>query len=253
MRFNEKVVIVTGGGSGVGRATSLRFAAEGAHVAIADANENAARDVASEINGRGQTAISTPVDVADSRAVNECVSKVVDALGPVSILVNNAGIHSTGLVHTITDEEWNRMLTVNLTGSFNFARAAQKSMVSLRAGKIVNVSSQAALGTERGFVAYSAAKAGVIGLTRSLALDLGPLGINVNAVGPGHVETPLTHALAIENGIDYESIRNQQIEKNALKRVAQPEDIAGVITFLASDDARHVTGQVIYVTGRPNP
>lgn len=253
MRFAEKVVIVTGGGSGVGRATSLRFAAEGAHVAIADANESAAREVAAEINALCQSAIAAPVNVADSGAVDECVAEVVSALGPVSILVNNAGVHGTNLIHATTDDEWNRMLAVNLSGSFYFARAAQKSMVEQRAGKIVNVSSQAALGTERGFVAYSAAKAGVLGLTRSLALDLGPFGINVNAVGPGHVETPLTHRLAEERGITYESIRDEQIKKNALKRVAQPEDIAGVIAFLASEDARHVTGQVIYVTGRPNP
>lgn len=252
MRFADKVAIVTGGGSGVGRATALRFAAEGARVGIADWNGAAADAVAAEITSLGGTAVATTVDVSDSEAVDECVSGFVAALGPASILVNNAGVSHTNLVHLTTDEAWARMLAINLSGSFYFARAAQRSMVPQRAGKIVNVSSQAAIGTERGFVAYSSAKAGVQGLTRALSLDLGPLGINVNAVAPGHIDSPLTHNLADEYGISYESIREEQIRRNAIKRVAQPEDIAGVITFLASDDAIHVTGQVIYVTGRPN-
>jgi 3-oxoacyl-[acyl-carrier protein] reductase len=253
MRFAGKVVIVTGGGSGVGRACALRFASEGASVALADANGEAAESVAAEITALGHTALAATVNVADSAAVDSCVDSIVERLGPVSILVNSAGISHTNLVHLTTDDAWARMLAVNLSGSFYFARAAQRSMVTQRSGKIVNVSSQAALGTERGFVAYSSAKAGVQGLTRALSLDLGPLGINVNAVAPGHVESPLTHNLADEYGISYESIRDEQVQKNAIKRVAQPEDIAGVITFLASDDAIHVTGQVIYVTGRPNP
>jgi 3-oxoacyl-[acyl-carrier protein] reductase len=253
MRFAGKVVIVTGGGSGVGRACALRFASEGASVALADANGEAAESVAAEITALGHTALAATVNVADSAAVDSCVDSIVEKLGPVSILVNSAGISHTNLVHLTTDDAWARMLAVNLSGSFYFARAAQRSMVTQRSGKIVNVSSQAALGTERGFVAYSSAKAGVQGLTRALSLDLGPLGINVNAVAPGHVESPLTHNLADEYGISYESIRDEQVQKNAIKRVAQPEDIAGVITFLASDDAIHVTGQVIYVTGRPNP
>lgn len=253
MRFAGKVVIITGGGSGVGRACALRFASEGASVALADANGEAAESVAAEITALGHTALAVTVNVADSAAVDACVDSIVEKLGPVSILVNSAGISHTNLVHLTTDDAWARMLAVNLSGSFYFARAAQRSMVTQRSGKIVNVSSQAALGTERGFVAYSSAKAGVQGLTRALSLDLGPLGINVNAVAPGHVESPLTHNLADEYGISYESIRDEQVQKNAIKRVAQPEDIAGVITFLASDDAIHVTGQVIYVTGRPNP
>lgn len=251
-RFAGKVVIVTGGGSGVGRACGLRFAREGAKVALADANAEAAVAVAEEITELGGIALAAPVNVADSSAVNACVDDVVAALGPVSILVNCAGVSHTNLVHLTTDEAWHRMLDVNLSGSFYFARAAQKSMVELGAGKIVNVSSQAAIGTERGFVAYSSSKAGVMGLTRALALDLGPLGVNVNAVAPGHIESPLTHNLADEYGVAYESIREEQIKRNSIKRVAQPEDIAGVITFLASDDAIHMTGQVLYVTGRPN-
>lgn len=252
MRFADQVAIVTGGGSGVGRACALRFASEGARVGIADRDGAAAEAVAAEIAAQGGTAVATSVDVSDSAAVDACVDGMVEALGPISILVNSAGVSHTNLVHLTTDEAWARMLAVNLSGSFYFARAAQRSMVPQRFGKIVNVSSQAAIGTERGFVAYSSAKAGVQGLTRSLSLDLGPLGINVNAVAPGHIESPMTHNLAAEYGVDYESIREEQIRRNAIKRVAQPEDIAGVITFLASADAIHVTGQVIYVTGRPN-
>lgn len=253
MRFEGQVAIVTGGGSGVGRATVLRLASEGAHVAIVDRNAEAAAVVAAEVLASGGSAIDKAVDVADSEAVEQCVEEIVQHFGPISTLVNNAGVGHTNLIHRTTNEAWDRMLAVNLSGSFYFARAAQRSMVTKRDGAIVNVSSQAALGTERGFVAYSSAKAGVIGLTKALSLDLGPLGINVNAVAPGHIESPLTHNLAAEYGVEYESIRNEQIEKNAIKRVAQPEDIAAAITFLASEDARHITGQVLYVTGRPNP
>jgi 3-oxoacyl-[acyl-carrier protein] reductase len=252
MRFADDIAIVTGGGSGVGRASALRFAAEGARVAIADFDGDAAETVAAEIADNGGTALALRVDVSDSASVDASVDHAVEKLGPASILVNCAGTSHTNLVHLTTDEAWHRMLEVNLSGSFYFARAAQRSMVTQRRGKIINVSSQAAIGTERGFVAYSSAKAGVQGLTRALSLDLGPFGINVNAVAPGHIESPMTHNLAASYGVSYESIREEQIRRNAIKRVAQPDDIAGVITFLASDDAIHVTGQVIYVTGRPN-
>lgn len=246
------MVAVTGGGGGVGRATCLRFADEGAAVAVVDANGEAARAVADEIAERGGQGLAWEIDVTSSTAVDAGVSAIHAELGSLDILVNNAGVHATTLIHQVPDEEWDRLVAVNLSGSFYFARAAQRCMVSRRSGAIVNVASQAVLGTERGFVSYSASKAGVVGMTRALALDLGPFEITVNAVGPGHVETPLTHALATARGVDYEEIRAEQIRRNALKRVAQPEDIAGVIAFLASSDARHVTGQMIYVTGRPN-
>ncbi|WP_409185903.1 SDR family NAD(P)-dependent oxidoreductase [Amycolatopsis sp. VS8301801F10] len=251
-RFTGQVVIVTGGGSGIGSACVHRFAAEGASVAVADRNGDAAAETAARVRRDGGIAEPFTVDVTDSEAVDATVRRIVAELGEISVLVNNAGIHSTHLVHRLTNAEWQRMLDVNLSGSFYFARAAQESMVRRRSGRIVNLTSQAAIGTERGFVHYAAAKAGVMGLTRSLALDLGRFDITVNAVGPGHVESPLTHHLAETAGIPYEDIKAEQIRRNALPRVAQPEDLAGVISFLASEDARHVTGQVIWVTGRPN-
>jgi 3-oxoacyl-[acyl-carrier protein] reductase len=251
-RFEDKVVVVTGGGGGIGRACAARFAAEGARVAVVDRDHATAAEAVSDVRSAGGTAESFVVDITDSAAVDSCAEAIVHSLGEIDVLVNNAGVHSTALIHKITDDEWRRMLDINLSGSFFFARAAQASMVKQRAGRIVNVTSQASIGTERGFVHYAAAKAGVMGMTRSLALDLGPFGITVNAVGPGHVETPLTHHLAEAAGMDYADIRAEQIRRNAVPRVAQPEDLAGVISFLASDDARHMTGQVLWVTGRPN-
>lgn len=251
-RFEDRVVVVTGAGGGIGRACAERFAREGARVAVVDRDIESASATVGAVTEAGGRAAPFIVDITESAAVNACVDSVVSSLGEIDVLVNNAGVHSTALIHKISDAEWQRMLDVNLSGSFYFARAAQASMVRQRTGRIVNVTSQASIGTERGFVHYAAAKAGVMGLTRSLALDLGPFNVTVNAVGPGHVETPMTHRLAETAGIDYEEIRAEQVRRNAVPRVGQPEDLAGVITFLASDDARHVTGQVLWVTGRPN-
>lgn len=248
MRFGGKIGVVTGGARGIGRATAERLVREGGRVAILDTDEEVAMSAANEF---GSEALGVRCDVSKATDVESAIDSVIERWGQIDVLVNNAGITRNRLIHEMSDDDWGEVLAVNLTGSFLCAREAQRFMVKQRSGKIVNVSSQAALGTERGYVNYSASKAGIQGLTRALALDLGPFNINVNAVAPGHVETQATRGWAERAGIPYEAMREEHAARNAIGRVAQPEDVAAAILFLASEDARHITGQVLYVTGRP--
>lgn len=251
-RFADHVVVVTGAGQGIGRATALRFAREGADVGVLDTNLTNAEAVATEVAELGPRSLALGCDVSSRTEVEEAFERIGDEFDSVHVLVNNAGVVRNNLIHKLTDDDWNTVININLRGSFLCAQAAQRFMIEQRYGKIINLSSQAAVGTERGFVNYSASKAGVQGMTRALALDLGRFEINVNAVAPGHVETPAQHDWAAGAGISYDEMRETFASRNALPRVGQPSDIAGVIAFLASEDARHMTGQVLYVTGRPN-
>jgi 3-oxoacyl-[acyl-carrier protein] reductase len=247
MRFQGKVALVTGGGRGIGAATSALFAQEGAAVVVCDLDEGPAREVAQPL---GEAALAVACDVTRREDVEGAVRRAVDTFGRLDILVCCAGITRDNLIHKMTDEDWQDVMATHLTGSFLACQAAQRVMVPQRYGKIVLLSSTSALGN-RGQVNYSAAKAGLQGMTRTLAIELGPFNINVNAVAPGFVETRMTQATSRRLGIDWEDFKQRALEQTPLRKLGQPADIANVIAFLSSDDSGFVSGQTIYARGGP--
>ena len=249
-RFDSRTALVTGSGRGIGAATAIRFAADGAKVVISDLDLEPAEAVAAQIRSQGGSAVAIACDVTDRRAVEALVDRAVKEYRSLDILVTCAGIIRDNLIHKMTDGDWDLVIDTHLKGTFLCAQAAQRVMVPARRGKMVFLSSNSALGN-RGQVNYSAAKAGIQGMVRTLAIELGPFNINVNAVAPGFIETRMTKAVAERTGIDYEDLKKAAADRIALKRIGQPEDIAGLITFLCSDDAGFVTGQTIYATGGP--
>jgi 3-oxoacyl-[acyl-carrier protein] reductase len=243
-----KSAIVTGAGRGIGAATASRLAAEGARVAVVDLTLETAEATAKAIEAAGGTAIAIAADVSSAADTESVLDAVAAEFGSVGILVNNAGVTRDNLVFKMTEDDWDTVLDVNLKSVFLMSKAAQKHMVPARAGKIVNLSSVSALGN-RGQANYAAAKAGVQGITATLAAELGPYGINVNAVAPGYVATPMTDATAVRLGMTVEQAHEAAAAAVPLRRVAKPADIASVIAFLVSDDASYVTGQTLYVNG----
>jgi 3-oxoacyl-[acyl-carrier protein] reductase len=249
-RFEGRTALVTGGGRGIGAATAIRFAADGAKVVISDVDPEPADAVAAQIRSQGGSAMAVACDVTDRAAVEALVDRAVREYGGLDILVTCAGVLRDNLIHKMTDTDWDLVVDTHLKGTFLCAQAAQRAMVSARRGKMVFLSSNSALGN-RGQVNYSAAKAGIQGMAKTLAIELGPFNINVNAVAPGFIETRMTQAVAERTGIDYEDLKRAAAERTPLRRIGRPEDIAGVVTFLCSDDASFVTGQTIYATGGP--
>ncbi len=247
-RFVGRVAIVSGGAQGIGAATVRRLAGEGAVVAVLDRNAAGAADIAAGIVGDGGEAFGLGCDVSSADSVAAAVEDVAGRHGRIDVLVNNAGVTRDNLLFKMDEQDWTTVLQVNLTSVFLMCRAAQKHMVAARYGRIVNLSSRSALGN-RGQANYAAAKAGIQGLTATLAIELGPFNVTVNAVAPGYVATPMTAATAERVGVSAEEHQREVAARTPLRRVAQPEEIAAVIAFLASDDASYVSGQTLYVNG----
>ncbi|HET7355659.1 MAG TPA: 3-oxoacyl-ACP reductase FabG [Nocardioidaceae bacterium] len=245
-RFAGRVAIVTGAARGIGAGTAQRFAEEGAAVAVLDLDEQAASASADGLGA--EKALGVACDVSDASSVDAAVSRVVDELGRVDILVNNAGVTRDNLLFKMSEDDWDAVMNVHLRGSFLMSRAVQKHMVEAKYGKIVSLSSVSALGN-RGQANYSAAKMGLQGFTRTLALELGPFGINVNAVAPGFIVTEMTDATARRLGMEPEELRKGAAAANPVRRVGYPEDIAAAVAFLCSDEASYITGQTLYVDG----
>jgi 3-oxoacyl-[acyl-carrier protein] reductase len=245
MRFEGKVALITGGGRGIGAATAQLFAREGARVAVSDLDEGPAKEVAGPIGG-----LAIACDVSNRAQVESMVERTVKELGRLDILVTCAGIIRDNLLFKMTDEDWDAVIDTHLKGTFLCAQAAQRSMVANKYGKMVFLSSTSALGN-RGQANYSAAKAGLQGIARTLAIELGPFNVNVNTVAPGFVETRMTRATAERMGVDYEAFKLGAASQIPLRRVGQPQDIANVIAFLCSDESSFVSGQNVYVRGGP--
>ncbi len=244
-RFQGKTALVTGGAKGIGAATAARFASEGATVVIADFDEDGAKETAGKIGGH-----AVRCDVTKLADVDAAVSAAVEHGGSLDILVTCAGVIRDNLLFKMSDEDWSTVIDTHLKGTFFAVRAAQKHMVEQKSGKIVLVSSVSALGN-RGQANYSTAKAGLQGLCKTLALELGPYNINANCVAPGFIETAMTRQTAERVGLDFQTFKELAAEQTPLRRVGQPEDVAGPIAFLCSEDASFVSGQVIYIAGGP--
>jgi 3-oxoacyl-[acyl-carrier protein] reductase len=248
--MTQRVAVVTGAARGIGAAIAVRLAADGLAVAVLDLEESACANTVGRITDAGGRALAVGADVSDAAAVSAAVERVAAELGPPVVLVNNAGVIRDNLLFKMTDDDWETVMAVHLRGAFLMSRACQKYMVEQRWGRIVNISSTSALGN-RGQANYSTAKAGLQGLAKTLAIELGPFGITANAVAPGFIETDMTAATAARVGVDFETFKKAAAEQIPVRRVGQPEDIAHTVSFLVSEGAGFVSGQVIYVAGGP--
>jgi len=243
MRFEGKTAIVTGGSRGIGRACVARLAAEGAKVAFLYCNnQQAAESLAAELKAASGDVRALQADVRDLQRAHQIVDQLFEEWGKIDVLVNSAGIVHDGLMGAMTQEQWREVIDTNLGGTFNYCHAVTQPMMMNRRGSIVNLSSTAAEFAARGQVNYAASKGGINGLTRSLAKELAPRNVRVNAIAPGMIETDMSQVVR--------GIAGDQIKKMIpMKRIGQPEEIASVVAFLASDDAAYLTGQVLRVDG----
>jgi len=248
--LQERVALITGAGRGIGAAEAVRLAQAGARVAVLDLSEDHCWETVQRVQDVGVEAIAVACDVARPEQVKSAVSRVVEHFGRLDILVNNAGILRDNLLFRMSDDEWDTVIAIHLKGSFLCSREAQKYMVKQRYGKIVMTSSISALGN-RGQVNYAAAKAGLQGLMRTMAIELGPFNINVNAVAPGWIETDMLIQAAQGLGTSMDVLREQFAKEIPLRRLGQPHDVANVVAFLVSDEASYINGETIYVAGGP--
>lgn len=247
---HSRVAIVTGAGRGIGAAVAQRLAADGFAVGLLDLDEAAVKQGAEDIVAGGGKATGVGLDVSNTEQVEAAVGKVADELGPPTVLINNAGITRDNLIFKMTDQEWDSVLGVHLRGSFLMTRAVQQHMTAQKWGRIVNLSSTSALGN-RGQVNYSAAKAGMQGFTKTLAIELGKFNITANAIAPGFIATDMTAATAERIGVSFEDFKAGAAQEIPVRRVGTPDDIAHTVSFLVSEGAGFVSGQVIYVAGGP--
>jgi 3-oxoacyl-[acyl-carrier protein] reductase len=245
-----RTAVVTGAARGIGAASAKRLARDGHAVAVLDLLEDQAQATAEEIVADGGRAIAVGVDVSDEDSVAAAVERVAGELGAPTILVNNAGILRDNLIFKMSVDDWDAVMGVHLRGAFLMTRAAQAHMVEAGYGRIVNLSSTSALGN-RGQVNYAAAKAGMQGFTKTLAIELGRFGITANAVAPGTIRTAMTEATAARMGITFDQLLEGAAERIPVGRVGLPEDVAAAVAYFASEDAGFVSGQVLYVAGGP--
>lgn len=241
MRLRDKVAIITGAGRGIGRAIALKLAQEGAKVVVSDIIIENAQAVAEEIKKAGGTALAIKTNIAVREEVEQLFTEAINHFGKIDILVNNAGINRDAMLHKMTDEQWDEVIAVNLTGTFYCTRQAAIHMRERGYGRIINIASASWLGNI-GQANYAASKAGVVGLTKTAARELARKGVTVNAICPGFIDTDMTRAVP-------EKIWNMMVEKIPMGRVGKPEDVANLVAFLASDEAAYITAEVINVGG----
>ena len=248
--MTQRIAIVTGAARGIGAEVARRLASDGHAVAVLDLDEAACQVVADEITAAGGRAVGVGVDVSDEEKVGAAVSRVAEELGPPTILINNAGIIRDNLLFKMTVSDWDSVMGVHLRGAFLMSREVQKYQTQEKWGRIVNLSSTSALGN-RGQANYSAAKAGMQGLTKTLALELGRFGVTANAIAPGFIATDMTAATAERIGMSFEDFKTAAAKEIPVQRVGLPADIAHTASFFASEGAGFVSGQVVYVAGGP--
>jgi 3-oxoacyl-[acyl-carrier protein] reductase len=246
----QRVAVVTGGARGIGAAVSKRLAADGMAVGVIDLKEGDCGATVDAITRAGGRALAAGADVSDTAQVTAAVEAIAAELGPPAVLVNNAGVLRDNLLFKMSDDDWDTVMNVHLKGAFLMSRACQKYMVEQKYGRIISLSSSSALGN-RGQANYSTAKAGLQGLTKTLAKELGQFGITANAIAPGFIVTDMTASTASRVGVEFEAFQTAAAAGIPVRRVGQPEDVAHVASFLASEGAGFVSGQVIYVAGGP--
>ena len=246
----QRIAIVTGAARGIGAGTAKRLAADGFAVAVLDLNEADGAETVAEIEKAGGKAIAVGADVSNAEQVAAAVDRVVAELGEPTVLINNAGVTRDNLIFKMSENDWDTVMNVHLRGAFLMTRAAQKYMVAAKWGRIVNLSSTSAVGN-RGQVNYSAAKAGMQGFTKTLAIELGKYGVTANAIAPGFIVTDMTAATAARLGVSFEDFQAGAAKGIPVQRVGKPEDIAQAVSFFVSDAAGFVSGQVLYVAGGP--
>ncbi|MGY1709687.1 3-oxoacyl-ACP reductase FabG [Geodermatophilus sp. SYSU D00758] len=247
---STRVAIVTGAARGIGAATAVRLAQDGFAVGVLDLEESAGKETVSAIESAGGRALAVGADVSDAEQVEAAVDRVAAELGAPTVLVNNAGVTRDNMLFKMTEVDWDVVMNVHLRGAFLMTRAVQKHMIEAKWGRIVNLSSVSALGN-RGQANYSTAKAGLQGFTKTLAIELGKFGVTANAIAPGFIQTEMTKATAERMGIPFEDFIKGAAAQIPVQRVGQPEDIAHLVSFLVSEGAGFVSGQVVYAAGGP--
>ncbi|EHB58869.1 3-oxoacyl-(acyl-carrier-protein) reductase [Mycolicibacterium rhodesiae JS60] len=246
----QRVAVVTGAARGIGAAVAHRLAADGLAVAVLDRDGEGAQAVASSIGGSGGRAMAVTADITSAEQIEEAIASVCSGLGDPTVLVNNAGVTRDNLLFRMTREDWDTVIAVHLTGAYLMTAAVQRFMVAAGFGRIVNLSSVAALGN-RGQTNYSAAKAGLIGMAKTLAIELGKFGVTANAIAPGFISTEMTAATAARLGMSLEELAAQYVVDIPVGRPGVPDDIANVVSFFVDERSGFVSGQVIYVAGGP--